>query len=144
MIDQAATGKLPAKMFPETRLHALPRRGHRRRASCWRYDKGEIGEAYVLAGEQRTMGELIDQVGRDRRAASRRGFTMPALVHQGLGAARAAWSGPLMGFPPNLRELIRVSDGVTYWATDEKARRELGFEPARPRDRPASETLGRG
>ena len=34
-----------------------------------------------------------------------------------------------MGFPPNLRELIRVSDGVTYWATDDKARRELGFGP---------------
>ena len=34
-----------------------------------------------------------------------------------------------MGFPPNLRELIRSSDGVTYWATDEKARRELGYAP---------------
>ena len=34
-----------------------------------------------------------------------------------------------MGFPPNLRELIRTSDGVTYWATDEKARRELGYAP---------------
>jgi len=37
--------------------------------------------------------------------------------------------GPLMGFPPNLRELIRTSDGVTSWVTDEKARRELGFAP---------------
>ena len=35
----------------------------------------------------------------------------------------------MMGFPPNLRELIKTSDGVTYWATDAKARRELGFEP---------------
>jgi nucleoside-diphosphate-sugar epimerase len=34
-----------------------------------------------------------------------------------------------MGFPPNLGELIKVSDGVTYWATDAKARRELGFKP---------------
>jgi nucleoside-diphosphate-sugar epimerase len=37
--------------------------------------------------------------------------------------------GKMMGFPPNLRELIRTSDGVTYWATDEKARRELGYAP---------------
>jgi len=37
--------------------------------------------------------------------------------------------GKMMGFPPNLRELIRSSDGVTYWASDEKARRELGYAP---------------
>jgi nucleoside-diphosphate-sugar epimerase len=35
----------------------------------------------------------------------------------------------MLGFPPNLRELIATSDGVTYWATDEKARRELGYTP---------------
>ena len=35
----------------------------------------------------------------------------------------------VMRMPPNLRELIRAADGVTYWATDEKARRELGYAP---------------
>jgi nucleoside-diphosphate-sugar epimerase len=30
---------------------------------------------------------------------------------------------------PNLRELIAAADGVTYWATDAKARAELGYEP---------------
>jgi len=34
-----------------------------------------------------------------------------------------------MGQPPNLRELITAADGVTYWATDAKARRELGYSP---------------
>jgi nucleoside-diphosphate-sugar epimerase len=41
--------------------------------------------------------------------------------------------GPLIGRllhqPPNLRELIHAADGVTYWATDAKARRELGYSP---------------
>jgi nucleoside-diphosphate-sugar epimerase len=37
--------------------------------------------------------------------------------------------GPLVGQPPNLRELVRASHGVTYWATDAKARRDLGYEP---------------
>jgi hypothetical protein len=32
-----------------------------------------------------------------------------------------------MGFPPNLAELIRTSDGVRFWMSDEKARRELGY-----------------
>ena len=31
--------------------------------------------------------------------------------------------------PPNLRELIKAADGVTYWATDAKARRDLGYSP---------------
>jgi hypothetical protein len=34
-----------------------------------------------------------------------------------------------MGFPPNLTELIKASDGVTYWASDDKARNELGYSP---------------
>jgi nucleoside-diphosphate-sugar epimerase len=37
--------------------------------------------------------------------------------------------GRMMGVGPNLRESIRAADGVTYWATDEKARRELGYAP---------------
>jgi nucleoside-diphosphate-sugar epimerase len=37
--------------------------------------------------------------------------------------------GPIMGFPPNLKEAISASDGVTYLAKDDKARRELGYSP---------------
>jgi nucleoside-diphosphate-sugar epimerase len=37
--------------------------------------------------------------------------------------------GRMFGTSPNLRETIRVSDGVTYWATDAKARKELGYSP---------------
>ena len=34
-----------------------------------------------------------------------------------------------MGFPLNLDELIRTSDGVTHWASHDKARAELGYQP---------------
>jgi hypothetical protein len=34
-----------------------------------------------------------------------------------------------MGVAPNLAEVIRAADGVTYWATDAKARSELGYAP---------------
>jgi hypothetical protein len=48
-------------------------------------------------------------------------------------------AGPLLGrvmkTGPNLRELISAGAGVTYWATDAKARRELGYDP-----RPFAET----
>ena len=35
--------------------------------------------------------------------------------------------GPLLGFPPNLRELISSSHDVTFWASSQKAQRELGW-----------------
>jgi hypothetical protein len=35
--------------------------------------------------------------------------------------------GPLMGFPPNMRELLTSSEGVTFWARSDKAQRELGW-----------------
>jgi hypothetical protein len=47
----------------------------------------------------------------------------------------------LMRMPPNLRELIRSADGVTYWATDAKVRRELGYSP-RDMDTGLRQTLG--
>ncbi|HJP64724.1 MAG TPA: epimerase, partial [Actinomycetota bacterium] len=37
--------------------------------------------------------------------------------------------GRLTGLPPNLSEGINAIDNVTYWATDDKARRELGYSP---------------
>ena len=49
--------------------------------------------------------------------------------------------GPMMGFPPNFGELVKVSRNVTYWATDDKARSELGFAP-RDLDTGLRETLG--
>jgi len=40
--------------------------------------------------------------------------------------------GPLMGFPPNMRELIKTSDATVIFS-DAKARRELGYD-GRPLD----------
>jgi hypothetical protein len=37
--------------------------------------------------------------------------------------------GPLLGQPPNLREVVRASHRVTYWATHAKAEQELGYTP---------------
>jgi len=37
--------------------------------------------------------------------------------------------GPLLGYPPNLKELIASADGVTWWASHEKAVDELGYSP---------------
>ncbi|HEY1359347.1 MAG TPA: NAD-dependent epimerase/dehydratase family protein [Thermoleophilaceae bacterium] len=126
MIDQARTGKLKMKMFPETGFMLI----HVEDVAegiLLALDKGEVGEAYVLAGEQMRMGDLVDRVCEMSGRKPPRG-TMPAVLMKA-SAPLGPVVGPLMGFPPNLGELIKVSDGVTYWATDAKARRELGFKP---------------
>jgi dihydroflavonol-4-reductase len=140
MIDQAARGKLPAKMFPETGFMLV----HVEDVAdgiLLAYDKGEIGESYVLAGEKVRMGEIVD---RAAATAGRKGprMTMPNALMK-MSAPLGPVIGPAMGFPPNLRELISASAGVTYWARDDKARRELGFEP-RSLDDGLRETVAAG
>jgi nucleoside-diphosphate-sugar epimerase len=126
MIEQVRTGKLPAKMFPEAGFMFC----HVEDIAAGivlALDKGKVGESYVLSAEQSTIGELIDKVASIAGRKPPR-FTMPSALLK-LSAPLGPVIGPLMGFPPNLRELIASSDGVTYWATDAKARRELGFAP---------------
>lgn len=91
------------------------------------HDKGRSGEAYVLGGEIATLGDLISGVARAfGRNPPRRELPVPVIKRSAF-----VWKylAPLMGFPPNLKELVKASDGVTYWASDEKARRELGYAP---------------
>lgn len=90
-------------------------------------ERGRVGHTYVLGGELTTMRELVE---RAARAAGRKPprLTMPtALVRA--AAPLGPLVGPLLGQPPNLRELVSASHGVTYWASDAKARSELGYAP---------------
>ena len=90
-------------------------------------DEGKAGQAYVLGGQIGTIRDLIETVAKvsDRKAPTR---ALPT----GLLKASAPFGpvvGPLLGYPPNLKELIATSDGVTWWASHEKAKRELGYAP---------------
>jgi dihydroflavonol-4-reductase len=91
------------------------------------YENGRIGESYVLGGEITTLDEMIDVVARLSGRTPPRRRLPTALVK--LAVPAGPLLGRVMGTGPNLRELISASDGVTYWATDAKARRELGYEP---------------
>jgi nucleoside-diphosphate-sugar epimerase len=84
------------------------------------------------------MGELVD---RAAAAAGRKAprATMPTPLIKA-SAPLGRFVGPMMGFPPNLRELIRSSDGVTYYAHDDKARQDLGYT-SRPLDDGLRETI---
>ena len=140
MIDQTRSGKLKMKMFPETGFNLV----HVEDVAdgiLLAHDKGEVGESYVLGGEITTMGDLVDKTSE---LAGRKPLkmTMPALAARA-SAPLGPIVGPLMGFPPNMRELVRVSDGVTYWAKHDKACNELGYSP-RDLDTGLKQTLGAG
>lgn len=126
LVDLARRGRAKLLMMPETGFNFL----HVEDAATGIvlvHDKGRVGGSYVLGGELSTMGQLI------RKIASLSGKKPPNReLPVGLMKAAVPVWGPfarLFKLPPNLRELIRGGAGVTYWATDEKARTELGYAP---------------
>jgi len=91
------------------------------------HDKGRTGEEYALGGEIATLREVV------RRAAALAGRPPPLLSTPSWMLRAVGQLGGLVGralpAAPNLSELVRASSGVTYWATDAKARVELGYQP---------------
>jgi dihydroflavonol-4-reductase len=137
MIEQAHTGKLHAKAFPHLGVNFV----HVEDAAAGivlALDRGEPGESYVLGGERARMGEVIDKVAALSGRRPPR-LTLPAVMVT-LSAPLGPLIGPLLGFPPNLREAMRAARGVTYWARDDKAREALGYSP-RDLDTGLRETL---
>jgi dihydroflavonol-4-reductase len=138
MIDQARTGKLKLRLFPEagfTFVHVEDVAA----GILLVHDRGTIGEAYNIAGEKSTMGELVEKTCEIAGRTPPRLTMPPALMRAAIPIGPLV--GRVMGFPPNLGELIRTSDGVTFWMTDEKARRELGLQ-TRDLDTGLRQTLG--
>ncbi|MEK6226394.1 MAG: NAD-dependent epimerase/dehydratase family protein [Chloroflexota bacterium] len=80
-------------------------------------DRGRAGECYILGGEIATLGDAYRAVAR----ATGRG--LPPIV---IPSAIVRIAGRLI---PSMREVVSSADGVTFWATDAKARAELGTTP---------------
>ncbi len=90
-------------------------------------DRGKVGETYVISGPATTMREAIETIaGLSGRKAPKRSMPTPLIKAM---TPFGPLVGKLMGQPPNLRELISSADGVTFWASYEKAGRELGYAP---------------
>lgn len=126
LIDQVRTGRLKFNVFPKTGFNFV----HVDDAAdgiLAVHDKGRIGEAYVLGGQLTTMGEVVEKIAQLSGRRSPR-FTMPPVLIKA-SIPLAPLVTRIMRLPPNLRELITAADGVTYWASDAKARRELGYAP---------------
>ncbi len=89
--------------------------------------QGRLGESYILAGPNMRLRELMAVAARVGGHPPPRLEIPPRLIRA------AARLGPLaaraMGQPPNLREVVRAADGVTYWASSTKASLKLGYAP---------------
>jgi dihydroflavonol-4-reductase len=140
MMDQARTGKLKLRLFPEAGFNFIHVEDVAK-GILLAYDKGRIGESYNLAGEKATMGDLVDKTATMSGRKPPK-VTMPAAMMK-MAIPAGPVVGKLMGFPPNLGELIKTSNGVTFWMTDQKAREELGFAP-RDLDTGLKQTLNGG
>jgi nucleoside-diphosphate-sugar epimerase len=90
-------------------------------------DRGRLGESYVLDGPPVRLAEAL------AIAARLGGHGLPSLtIPTGvlrLMAPVAGLLGGRFGLPADLGEVIRAGDGVTYWASHDKAAQELGFAP---------------
>ena len=138
MIDQTRTGKLKMRMFPDAGFNFIYVEDVAE-GILLAHDKGRIGESYNLAGERHTIGDLVDKTAELTGRKPPRMTMPPAMIKMAIPIGPVV--GKVMGFPPNLAELIKTSDGVTFWMTDQKARDELGFAP-RDFDTAMRQTLG--
>jgi len=90
------------------------------------HDKGRIGESYVLGGELSRSEDLIRTVALLSGRRPPVGRVPTFLVKAATPMGRLL--GPAFGLGPNMREAIAAARS-TYWASDDKARRELGYSP---------------
>ncbi len=114
-LRRVAAGRMPLIAFADCGLNAV----HRDDVAdgiLLALDRGRAGEAYVLGGELTTLGAMAETVARltDHRAPR----SLPPSLLRAVGR-----------ISPRVRDLVASSDGVTYWASDQKARSELGYAP---------------
>ena len=112
---RVAAGRMPLIAFADCGLNAV----HRDDVAdgiLLALDRGRAGESYVLGGELTTLGAMAATVAR--LAGRRAPRTLPPSLLRAAGR-----------LSPSFRDLVASSDGVTYWASDAKARSELGYAP---------------
>jgi len=126
VIRQAAGGKMPIRVLEDLGVTIV----HVEDAAAGIaavHERGRLGESYVIGGHPVRLAEVVELAARSGGTRPPR-VSMPTWMLR-LGVPFGPVIGKVMRQPPNLGEMIRASAGVTYWASDAKARRELGYAP---------------
>jgi dihydroflavonol-4-reductase len=137
LMRQAAAGKLRAFVLPGAGV-CMVHVDDLAEGILRVHDRGRVGAAYVLAGECLRLSQIVE---RAAAAGARRAprLTVPTGVLRALAPIVDGLTR-LVGRETNLRETVRTGDGVTFWASADRARDELGWEP-RDLDAGLRETL---
>ena len=126
VITKFAKRQLPAMLFPDLGM-SLVHRDDVAAGILLALDKGRVGESYNLGGQIETMRGLIATEARVLGRKAPR-LTIPAGLVKALHPIGKI-AGPAIGAGPNLKELVASADGVTFWASSDKAKQELGYSP---------------
>jgi nucleoside-diphosphate-sugar epimerase len=113
---RAAAGKLPVLTFGDLGLsfvHVADVAG----GIVSLLDRGRPGQAYVLGGERARLRDAVRIMAALAGKPAPRFELQPSILRF---AARLR---------PDVAEVVRSADGVTFWATDAKARAELEYAP---------------
>lgn len=133
MIVEAASGKMPA--YVDTGLNIVDvddvADGH---LAAW--DRGSIGERYVLGGENMTLGAILAEIARlTGRPAPK--LCIPHALVLPIAYGAEAWARLTGAEPFATVDGIRMAQKKMFFSSD-KAKRVLGYAP-----RPAAEALAR-
>lgn len=133
MIVEAASGKMPA--YVDTGLNIVDvddvADGH---LAAW--DRGSIGERYVLGGENMTLGAILAEIARlTGRPAPK--LCIPHALVLPIAYGAEAWARLTGAEPFATVDGIRMARKKMFFSSD-KAKRVLGYAP-----RPAAEALTR-
>ena len=93
-------------------------------------DRGRPGRTYALGGPNVRLKEAMGIAARAAGHGPPR-LNIPNWVLR-VGARLGPDRGAMFGLSPNLREILKSSDGVTFWASSARAAAELGYRPRDP------------
>ena len=102
-------------------------------------EHGTLGESYIIAGPPHTFVDIVALAAQISGVPAPKQHPPPGLL-KGLAAVMSV-VGAVVRLPPAYSgEMLRSIAGVTYLASNAKARRELGYDP-RPLAEGLRETL---
>jgi dihydroflavonol-4-reductase len=126
LIRQAATGKLHARFLDDLGI-TIVYLDDAAAGIAGVHERGGLGQSYVIGGHPTRLAEVIALAARSGGKRPPR-LSMPTWMLR-MGVPFGPVIGRVLRQPPNLAEMISAAHGVTYWASDAKARRELEYSP---------------
>lgn len=123
---QYLQGRLP--VLPLKTAYAWAHVDDIARAHILAMDKGRTGEDYIIAGPVHTLIDAFTIAESITRIPAPRIHVAPGLMK--VGSALAGLAENFITLPETYTaEGLRITAGVTYIGSNEKARRELGYDP---------------